>query len=176
SGSSSPYATTTSRSGGASNPHRAGSDGSRRCSGCSTRSPWASAACFTGGAVMRRPRPAGLSGCVRTSGTSAPAATIASSVGTANSGVPANAMRRSCTFGLPDSEGLCADAGRLRLAPGSLQVALLQPLALQRRQIVDEQLAVEVIHLVLDALREQAVRLELERLAVAVERADLDPL
>src|SRR5690606_28746103 len=125
---------------------------------------------------MRRPRPAGRSGCVSTSGTSAPAATIASSVGTANSGVPANAMRRSCTRGLPWSERLGAGAGGLRLAPGLLQVPFLQPLALQRRQVIDEQPALEVIHLVLDALREQALRVELERLAVAVERPDLDSL
>src|SRR5690606_29551679 len=177
SGSSRPYATTTSRSGGCSSPQAAGSDGSRSRSGCSTLSPCASAARFTGGGVSRRPRPAGRSGCVRTSGTSAPAATIASSVGTANSGVPANAMRRSCTAGLQGSERLRAGArGLRRLAPRLLQVALLDALALQRRQIVDEQLALEVIHLVLDALREQPVRLELERLAVLVERPDLDPL
>src|SRR5690606_2155927 len=106
--------------------------------------------------------------------TSAPAATIASSVGTANSGVPANAMRRPCTTDPRGSEGM--RAGGHRLPPRLLQVPLLQPLALQRRQIVDEKLAFEVIHLMLDALCEQPVGFELERLAVLVERPNLDPL
>src|SRR3546814_5989272 len=41
-------------------------------------------------------------------------------------------------------------------------------------QVVDEQLAVEMIDLVMDAGRQQVVDLEHERLAVAVQRLDLD--
>src|SRR5690554_5837323 len=185
SGSRSPYATTTSRSGGrSSSPHSPARAGSASERGCATVSPWANAASFTGGGVSRRPRPAGRSGCVSTSGTRAPAATIASSAGTANAGVPAKAIRAavptpSMAGTRSESErrrGVDAGRDRFALAAGPLQIPLLEPLALQLGQIVDEELAFEVIHLVLHALREQAFDLELERLAVAVERLDLDAL
>src|SRR3546814_2785819 len=54
-----------------------------------------------------------------------------------------------------------------------LQILLQRPIPLERRQVVDEQLAVEMIDLVLDAGRQQVVDLEHERLAVAVQRLDL---
>src|SRR5690606_20411554 len=116
------------------------------------------------------------------SGTCAPAATIASSAGTAKAGVPANAIRAAVTPPSMDADPLGSErragAGRHRfaLASGSFQIAFLDALALELREVVDEQLAFEMIHLVLDALREQTFRLELERLAVAVERLHLDAL
>jgi hypothetical protein len=48
--------------------------------------------------------------------------------------------------------------------------------AFEARQVVDEDLSLQVIQLVLDAYREEAVGLELERLAVTVERAHGDTL
>src|SRR5262249_35453158 len=65
--------------------------------------------------------------------------------------------------------------GSANLAPrGALLALLLQApadeLALQLGQIVDEELAFEVIHLVLDTHREHTLRVDLERLAVAIER------
>jgi len=59
----------------------------------STRAPSLSAASETALGVSFRPRPAGRSGCVRTSGMSWPAAAIASRARAANGGVPANATR-----------------------------------------------------------------------------------
>src|SRR5690606_13131468 len=58
--------------------------------------------------------------------------------------------------------------------PAQLLQALDRPVALERGQVVDEELAVEVVDLVLDAGRQQAVDPQLERLAVAVERLDHD--
>ena len=49
-----------------------------------------------------------------------------------------------------------------------------EPRPLQRRQVVDEDLADQVVHFVLDAHGEQAVGVELERLAVLVQRAHAD--
>src|SRR5262245_61062434 len=54
---------------------------------------------------------------------------------------------------------------RRRLA-ARLRELLADHLALERREVVDEQLAGEVVHLVLDAHRQQAVGLHLERLSV----------
>src|SRR5690606_37561032 len=50
------------------------------------------------------------------------------------------------------------------------------PLALQRAEIVDEQFAVEMIDLVLDAHRQQSLGLDLEWLSFPVERPHPDPL
>src|SRR3546814_16510391 len=55
-----------------------------------------------------------------------------------------------------------------------LQILLQRPIPLERRQVVADQLAVEMIDLVLDAGRPQVVHLEHERLAVAVKRLYLD--
>src|SRR5947207_5271071 len=66
-------------------------------------------------------------------------------------------------------------AGRFRRgALHLLRGLLLEALALELGKIVDEELPLEVIHLVLDADREQSLGLKLERLAVAVERSNLD--
>jgi hypothetical protein len=52
----------------------------------------------------------------------------------------------------------------------------LDAVAFEVGQIVDEHLAHQMIHFVLDAHRQQAVGLQFERLAVAVERAHGDAL
>jgi hypothetical protein len=53
---------------------------------------------------------------------------------------------------------------------------LADALALEAGQIIHEQLAVQVIDLVLDAHRQQAIGIQLEGLAVAVQGAHLDAL
>ena len=53
---------------------------------------------------------------------------------------------------------------------------LLDAVALEVGQVIDEQLAVEVIALVLDAHGEQAFGDQLEGLAIAIQRLDLDLL
>src|SRR5215213_6417454 len=58
----------------------------------------------------------------------------------------------------------------LLLHPGG-DALLLQP-----RQVIDEDLAVEVVDLVLYTYGEQAFGFELERLALRIERADFDAL
>ena len=89
----------------------------------------------------------------------------ARSEGTANSGVPAKTIRSAIRRRLrQSSSGQSLLLGQL----------LAHHLALERRQVVDEHLAVQVIHLVLDAHREQAVGGELEGFAVAIERLDRD--
>lgn len=47
---------------------------------------------------------------------------------------------------------------------------------LQRRQIIDKQLAIEVIDLVLDADGEQAISLKGKRLAIKVLRGDANDI
>src|SRR5690625_4968042 len=106
---------------------------------------------------------------------------MASSVGTANAGVPANATRPRTrppfTCMVPTQlDGCRFKARRRRFAPRSREITLLPALTLRLRKIVDEALAFEVVHLVLDTLREQTLRLEFERLAVPIERFHLDAL
>src|SRR5882672_145948 len=174
-GSKRPYAT-TSRSGAG--PRRSRISAVRNVGGCKTSTPSSRAATFTGEGVRRRPRPAGRSGCVSTSGTRAPLAATARSVGTANSGVPANAMRAGALNAARESnDGYGLRLPGVDVAPAPLRLLgglLLQALALELGQVVDEELAVQVIHLVLDADGQQTFRLELERLAGPVERAHLD--
>src|SRR5574341_1242220 len=79
----------------------------------------------------------------------------------ANSGVPAKTRRRKAFR----SGGLAQLLGELRA----------DALLLQLREVLDEHLALQVIHLVLDAHSEQALRLERERIAVSIVRAHLDP-
>ena len=66
------------------------------------------------------------------------------------------------------------ESRRRRLLAAVLLEFLAHPLALEARQVIDEQFAVEVVDLVLDAYREQTVGLHLEGLAVAIERPDAD--
>ena len=58
--------------------------------------------------------------------------------------------------------------------PALLLEFLANALALQIRQVVDEQLAVEVVDLVLDTHRQDVVVIALERLAAAILRAQPD--
>src|SRR5690606_39244794 len=97
-------------------------------------------------------------------------AASAASDGTAKSELPAN-TRRDMSVGLQ----------RAGVGIGFFLAALfLDPLAdslpLQVREVVHEQLALEVIDFVLDAYRQQPVDLELDRFAVQSQRAQADPL
>src|SRR5690606_2359014 len=126
----------------------------RRC-GCSTGNDNASAACFTGLAVSTRPRPAGRSGWVRTPTTSWAAAS-ACSAGTAKAGVPAKATRNFIGIGrLQARLGWCRAARAATAVTPLLLELAADALALELRQVVDEQLAVQVVHLVLQAHGEQ---------------------
>ena len=91
------------------------------------------------------PRPAGRSGWVRTRGTSWPAARIASRARAAKGGVPAKTTRKDAR---PESGGLALAFLQLRA----------DAVLLQFRQVIDEDLALQVIHLVLDAGREHRPR------------------
>src|SRR5687768_17707909 len=79
----------------------------------------------------------------------------------ANCGVPAKTRRRS------------AGSGRLAQLLGELGA---DALLLELRQMLDEHLALQVVHLVLDAHGEKTLRLQGERIAVLVVRAHLDTL
>src|SRR6267143_3874468 len=115
--------------------------GSRMRAGCATRTPSAWAAALTGGCRSSRPRPAGRSGWVTTTGISCPAPARAFRVGTAKADVPIKMMR--------------TEAGRL----GADQLALGDILGLdlaegvQAGQAIDEEDAVDVIDLVLEGPR-----------------------
>src|SRR6266850_6646844 len=103
---------------------------------------------FTGLARGRRPRPAGRSGRVSTSAISCPAAASDARARSANSGVPAKTRRRKA-----------GRSGRLAQLLGELGA---DALLLELRKVFDEHLALEVVHLVLNAHREQALRFERE--------------
>src|SRR5690606_25594256 len=79
----------------------------------------------------------------------------------ANTGVPANTMR--------------SDRGFVMVGSGAVALLFFQLLAdagaFQRRQVIDIELAAQVIVFLLDADREQAFRVQPEGVAVAVERA-----
>ena len=53
---------------------------------------------------------------------------------------------------------------------------LLDPVTLEVRQVINKQLAVKVVAFVLNAHRQQAFGDHFERLAVTVQRLDLDTL
>ena len=117
-----PYATTTMAAGAMASSWARNSWLLRILSGCVTSMPAASAACFTGGAVSCCPRPTGLSGCETTSAISWPAPSRASSVGTANRGVP----QKTSFTGHPRNEG------KLRFAPFQLGAADEPPRSVRR--------------------------------------------
>src|SRR5579875_442033 len=96
--------------------------------------------------------------------------------GSANSGVPAKAMRKSLRLSGASDRGIAAaGSSRARLAlPALLVEFLADALALEVGEIVHEQLAVEVIHLVLEAHREKTLEIALERLALTVLGAHAD--
>ena len=108
---------------------------------------------FTGGGCRRWPRPFGRSGCVTTPTTWCVEARSASSVGTANSGVPRNSTRRrrrvAHVHHFPS-----ASACRCRRS--------IMP-TLDGTQAIHEQAAVEMIHLVLQRPGEQAAALDRRR-------------
>src|SRR4051812_23355898 len=125
---------------------------SRRVFGCSTCRPRSSAKRLTGLTRSRRPRPAGRSGWVSTTTMLCPASRSRTSERSAKAGVPAKIRRRNASGGLAQLLGEpSADA-----------------LLLELRQVFDENLALQMIHLVLDAHGEQALRLEREDIAVLV--------
>src|SRR5437868_6693396 len=132
----------------------------RRLCGCRTCRPRSSAKLFTALAVERRPRPAGRSGWVSTTTMLWPASRSRARERAAKAGVPAKIRRRNASGGLAQLLGeLCADA-----------------LLLELRQMFDEDLALQMIHLVLDTHGEQALRLERERVAVLVVGAHFHAL
>src|SRR6516162_5754831 len=125
-------------------------------SGCVSEIPAARAVCLTGGAASCCVRPTGRSGCETTSGISWPAASRASSVGTAKRGVP----QKTSLTALP-----CAFA--LHLAnPAQHHVAL------KRAHTEDKQHAIEVIDLMLKGSREQFFSVHLEPLPFEILRAN----
>ena len=157
-----PYATTTEMS-GASARSCAMNSSPRGRSGWNTGSDSSSAICLTGGASsFERERPTGLSGCVTTPTTSKPSPISARSGGTANSGVPQKSTRtQSSSSGCScDRDGSVSSLSN----EARILVLLLRPLrqrraSLENAQVVDEQLAVQMIDLVLQAAREQVRRL-----------------
>src|SRR5512143_2146542 len=135
-----------------------------RLVGWETGKPRASAACLTALGVSFMPRPACRSGWVSTRAIWCPASASAFRAAAANGGVPAK-MRR--TVGRLER---CAD----RRSVGPVFACLLQKLgfdavALETGQVIDKHLAQQMIQLMLDAHGQQAVGLQFERLAVAVE-------
>src|SRR5690349_1871257 len=156
----------------------------RGCSGCSTGSPSATAISLIGGATsVERERPTGRSGCVTSAATSKPSPINAESEGQANVNVP---QKRTRTSELLVAMVMLRDGRRNhRARERAVTLAHLLPFALGRlllhkAQVVDEQLAVQVIVLVLNAPREELlhvaravhrVGVELERLPLAIERA-----
>src|ERR1039457_942093 len=131
-------------------------------SGCMTGRPAARAACLTAGAVSCWPRPTGRSGCETASAISWPAASSASRVGTAKLGVPQKTSFTGILAGLPLAFALhLADLAQVDVA-------------LEGAHAEDEQHAVEVVDLMLDAAREQLSAVHLEPLAALVLGADAD--
>src|SRR3954469_14539364 len=166
-GSRAPYAGTGQQSGRIERS-RSRNSGSRARAGVSTSRPAAAARWATGLASTLRPRAAGASGRVTTAATSCREVSSASSAVTAVSGVPAKTRRIS--------EGLAPGLVRRdahprdRVAPPlGLADGLHRRLALAGVHPVDEQHAVQVVGLVLDAAGEQFGALDGHRVAVHVE-------
>src|ERR1700744_5204003 len=127
-------------------------------SGCKTSRPTASASCFTGGTVSAKPRPLGRSGWQSTSSMPWPAARSASSVGTANAGVPQKTSRIRDRSPLPF-------AGALQFAD-----ATQDQVTLERTDAEDKQNAVQMVDFVLEGARQQLRSLALGPLAVFILR------
>src|SRR4029453_5283850 len=94
-----------------------------------------------------------------------PASSTASSAWAANEGVPAKPTRRRGTV---DGKPSAREPLLLALLGG-------KPGALERGEVVDEPLADEVVHFVLNAHGEEALRGPLDRLAALVARPNRDP-
>src|SRR5262249_18843853 len=128
-------------------------------------SPRSCAAAEIGDGSTRRPRPLGRSGWLTTAATScSPRSARRASVGSAKSGVPKKIRRTGGPSG-----------GRLRAFLGfALQLLLALrdvEAALEPADPIDEQLAVEVVDLVLEAHRLEPLRADLDLLAVEIQRA-----
>src|ERR1041385_4972805 len=108
------------------------------------------------------PRPEGRSGCVRTSATSWPASRRRASARSAKEGVPAKIRRRNAER----SGGLAQLLGELGA----------DALLLQLREVLDKDLALQVIHFVLNAHGEQTLCFQREGVAVLVVRANFHAL
>src|SRR6185436_19609737 len=155
----------------------------RGLSGWSTGRPSLSATSFTADArSSERERPTGLSGCVTTATTSNPSPSSARSGAVANSGVPQKSMRTlQLLFRMLVPLAILRRLERRAADEAGIPVLVHLPLrerrsALQDAQVVEEQLAVEMVDLVLQAAREQLGRLHLVRLALEVHRAHDDVL
>src|SRR5450759_2709791 len=129
-------------------------------SGWRTGSPRSIAERFTGEAASSMPRPLARSGWVTTSFTLKPASTSFSSVGTANIGVPQNT--RSITAALPFTQF------------NELADLALHQVALERADVADVKLSVEVVGLVQQSARQQLLARDLKRLALQVLRPGSD--
>src|SRR5690606_4666879 len=116
----------------------------------------------TGEGAMRRPRPAGRSGCVTTPTMSKPSSESARSEGTANSGVP---QKRILT-------GASSPAGArlLLLLLGAQLLPLLEEHPpLEGAHPVEEEDPLDVVDLVLQRAREELVRLDRDRVPLGIE-------
>src|SRR5690349_2701036 len=140
-------------------------------SGCASFRPRSRATRATGGAVSVRPRPAGRSGCAMTSGTSKRASASASSERAANSGVPRKTRRKSAASAAAQAR---RGGGKVGVALLDRLELLLQALAAQDAQAVDEQHAVQVIDFVLHGAGEQSLAIELDALALLVQCFDIE--
>src|SRR5688572_3732538 len=155
--------------------------GSRGFSGCRTWSSSSSATTFTGGGtVVLRCRPCGLSGCVTTATTSQPSPNNARSGGVANSGVPQKRTRMS--LGLAPRRPVSRDrrrSGQDASLPGVFLLEVFPPrhdaAPLEEAQVIDEQLAMQVVDFVLERARQQFIRFALEGLSLEVGGAHGDP-
>src|SRR5215475_7474514 len=140
--------------------------------GLRTSRPASLPSAATGDGSTRLPRPAGASGLVTTASTVCREAITARSTVTATAGVPAKTRRIAA---LPPSgdplHRVRRDPDlRDRLSgPFGFPDGLHRELALFGVQPVDEQDAVEVVGLVLDAAGEQFAALDAHRVAVHVE-------
>src|SRR6266704_586932 len=134
---------------------------SLRSAGWSTSIPREIASRFTGEAAGSRPRPAGRSGWVSTPLTRWRDSKSASRQRAANSGVPAKTIFTGATPIADQAKrfALRVITNRKSRLSGSLAQLFLKfrldALLLEARQIVHENFALEVIHFVLDADREQ---------------------
>src|SRR4051794_15690780 len=154
--SSAPYAHTSTISGSAA-AMRSTASGPFTLSGWATSMPSARAATAAGGGASLRPRPRRRSGRVTTSAGRCALPARRSSTATANGEVPRRTVRT------PDPLGR-------RL--GGLAQRPHRRLALVARRAVEDENAVEVVHLVLDHAGLEAARLDEDRVSVLVLGAD----
>src|SRR3954454_7688751 len=134
--------------------------------------PSRTASSSTGVGCSFMPRPAGLAARVYTATISWPWPERASSVGTAKSGVPMKIRRR----GIGNADRFWSAKPALLRGPlGRLGEFFQHAVALQLREIIHEQHAVEMIDLVLNAGGEQALGILLVQLAVEIGEADPHP-